>query len=203
LRHPVGRTGLGGDIGYLKDLERESLAFWESVGIDPIRITTDDGDFHTLRCYLRDEPVFLGSGGRIEVFRTERALVAWLVRHGERGHDLAAMSTWPIVLEAARNGELTVWVDTVNVYAIAGVHRDLLESERPDGHLLEQAGELFLDAGSWAGDDAAERALHRGEPLGRLVAAVTDRREPAVLDGTEAAVWKRLVDGLTARFRVH
>ena len=31
--------------------------FWEEVGIDPIRISTSDGDFVTLRCYLDDAPV--------------------------------------------------------------------------------------------------------------------------------------------------
>ena len=46
--------------------------FWEEVGIDPIRITTDGGDGLTLRCYLDDKPVFLGSDAEIELFGNER-----------------------------------------------------------------------------------------------------------------------------------
>ena len=45
--------------------------FWEEVGIDPIRIITGAGEYLSLRCYLDDKPVFLGSGGKIDVFPTE------------------------------------------------------------------------------------------------------------------------------------
>src|SRR6202007_3096891 len=47
--------------------------FWVEVGIDPIRIMTSSGTFHTLRCYLDDRPIFLGRNGRISVFGCERA----------------------------------------------------------------------------------------------------------------------------------
>ncbi|RJG41841.1 hypothetical protein, partial [Streptococcus pyogenes] len=42
--------------------------FWLQVGIDPIRIITGSGTFYTLRCYLDDQPIFLGRNGRISVF---------------------------------------------------------------------------------------------------------------------------------------
>ena len=42
--------------------------FWLEVGIDPIQMITNSGTFYTLRCYLNDEPIFLGRNGRISVF---------------------------------------------------------------------------------------------------------------------------------------
>ena len=68
----------------------EPSGFWKDVGIDPIRITTDAGDVVTLRCYLDDKPVFLGSDATIEVFGSERALASWIAREGEEGHDLTS-----------------------------------------------------------------------------------------------------------------
>ncbi len=47
------------------DLEDD---FWSAVGIDPIRIVTDAAEYLTLRCYLGDDPVFLGKDGKIFVF---------------------------------------------------------------------------------------------------------------------------------------
>ena len=70
--------------------DEEAGGFWEGVGIDPIRITTRDGSVVTLRCYLDDDPVFLGSGGRIEVF-AQRARAGPLDRRGRRRPG----TTWP------------------------------------------------------------------------------------------------------------
>jgi len=64
--------------GTADEREEDELGFWEEVGIDPIRITTRDGDHYTLRCYIDDKAVFLGADGRIDVFRSERALARWL-----------------------------------------------------------------------------------------------------------------------------
>ena len=45
--------------------------FWVKVGIDPVRIMTTGATYYTLRCYLDDQPVFLGRNGRISVFPSE------------------------------------------------------------------------------------------------------------------------------------
>ena len=58
----------------------------------------------TLRCYVDDKPVFLGTDGKIELFGTERALASWIARDGEEGHDLTAASTWPDGRRAGRDG---------------------------------------------------------------------------------------------------
>jgi len=178
--------------------------FWEGVGIDPIRITTRDGSVVTLRCYLDDAPVFLGSGGRIEVFGTERALARWIADEGAEGHDLAAASTWPEVVEQAGVGELTVQVDELNAYTLTELADDIAEGTLfVDPAQLELATELLLDVGDWAGDDAAREALAESQALGWLVSFIIKpdptRLAPSPPFDAESARFRELVDALMAR----
>lgn len=184
--------------------EDDGPDFWEDVGIDPIRITTPDGEVVTLRCYLDDAPVFLGSGGRIEVFAGERALARWIAADGAAGHDLAAASTWPEVLERAGVGELEVEVDELNTYVLTGLDSDIGEGTLAvDPAQLELATELLLDVGEWAGDDEPREALAESQPLGWLVSFVVKpdptRLAPSAPFDAESARFRELVEDLTAR----
>ncbi|OZM77636.1 primosomal protein [Pseudonocardia sp. MH-G8] len=188
--------------------DADEPGFWEEVGIDPVRITTRDGDHYTLRCYLDDKPVFLGSDGRIDVFRSERALARWLGEDGAEGHDLVTASTWSEIVERAGVGELEVEVDDLNAYTLTGLADDLAEGPSAvDGSQLELAAELLLDVGDWAGDDEPRRALAESQALGWLVSFVTrpdpTRLAPSPPFGAEAARFRELVDELVARFRSH
>ncbi len=190
------------------DEDDEVGGFWEGVGIDPIRITTRDGSVVTLRCYLDDAAVFLGSGGRIEVFGTERALARWIAEEGAEGHDLVAASTWPEVVERAAVGELEVQVDDLNAYNLTGLPDDLAEGPLAvDPSQLELATELLLDVGDWADDDEARRALAESQSLGWLVSFVTKpdptRLAPSPPFDAEAARFRELLEDLTKRFREH
>jgi hypothetical protein len=188
--------------------DEDEPGFWEEVGIDPVRITTRDGDHYTLRCYLDDKPVFLGSDGRIDVFRSERALARWLGEDGAEGHDLVTASTWPEIVERAGVGELEVEVDELNAYTLTGLADDLAEGPSAvDGSQLELAAELLLDVGDWAGDEEPRRALAESQALGWLVSFVTKpdptRLAPSPPFGAEAARFRELTDDLVARFRSH
>jgi hypothetical protein len=183
-------------------------SFWEGVGIDPIRITTGDAEVVTLRCYLDDAPVFLGSGGRIEVFSSERALARWIAEDGATGHDLITASTWPEVVEQAGVGELQVEVDDLNSYNLTGLDHDIAEGTLfVDPAQLELATELLLDVGDWAGDEEAREALAESQALGWLVSFITKpdptRLAPSPPFDAESARFAQLVDALTARFRQH
>jgi hypothetical protein len=183
-------------------------SFWEEVGIDPIRITTRDGDYLTLRCYLDDTPVFLGSDGRIDVFSSERALARWIGEEGADGHDLVAASTWPEIVERAGVGELEVVVDDVNAYTLTGLSDDLAEGPLAvDPSQLDLARELLKDVGDWAGDTEAKDALAESQALGWLVSFVTKpdptRLAPSPPFTREAARFRELVEELTKRFREH
>jgi hypothetical protein len=182
--------------------------FWEEVGIDPIRITTPDADYLTLRCYLDDTPVFLGSDGRIDVFRNERALARWIGEDGADGHDLVAASTWPEIVERAGVGELEVVVDEVNAYTLTGLADDLGEGPLAvDPSQLDLARELLLDVGEWAGDSEPKEALAESQSLGWLISFVTKpdptRLAPSPPFKREAARFRELVDEMTKRFREH
>jgi hypothetical protein len=182
--------------------------FWEGVGIDPIRITTRDGSVVTLRCYLDDAPVFLGSAGRIEVFPNERALARWIADDGAEGHDLAAASTWSEVVEQAGVGELIVQVDDLNAYTLTGLADDIGEGTLSvDPAQLELATELLLDVGDWAGDDQPREALAESQALGWLVSFIIKpdptRLPPSPPFDAESARFQQLVEALTARLHEH
>ncbi|HEY0806304.1 MAG TPA: primosomal protein, partial [Pseudonocardiaceae bacterium] len=62
------------EVVEVAEVEPEPVGFWGEAGIDPIKIITSDAEVYTLRCYLDDEPIFLGADGQIDVFRSPRAL---------------------------------------------------------------------------------------------------------------------------------
>lgn len=198
-------TGEDVDEGGAED-EEDAASFWEEVGIDPIRLSLDGGDYVTLRCYLDDAPVFLGRDGVIDVFPDERALTRHIAGDGAEGHDLVAASTWPEVVERAATGDLEVEVDEVNVYVLADLDADIAQGpEAVDPAQLELATELLVDVGDWAGDEGPRAALAENQPLGWLVSFVVrpdpTRLAPSPPFDAEAERWRALVDALTERLR--
>lgn len=96
----------------MDDIEEVELGFWGEVGIDPIRIITSTGEHYSLRCYLDDDPVFLGTDGKIDVFPTPRALARFIADDSAvEDTDLARVATWPQVRQKATAGDLRVEVD--------------------------------------------------------------------------------------------
>lgn len=189
------------------------LAFWSGVGIDPIRIVSGLGEHYTLRCYLDDAPVFLGTTGRIDVFGSGRALTRYLMEAGSDpdaggDHDLEGVATWEQVTDRARAGELEVAVDDDNVYVLTGLADDLASGpEAVDPVQVELAVELLTDADTWAGGDTAQAALVPSEPLGWLVSFVLrpdpTRLAPSPPFDAEVSAWRALMAGFENRLRVH
>lgn len=187
-----------------------TAGFWENVGIDPIMIGTPQGTYYTLRCYLDDKPVFLGSGGRIDVLPSPRALARHLAGDGADGGvdggDLTRASTWPEVVAAAEAGELEIEVDPENTYQLTGLGEDLADGPLAvDPHQLDLAVELLLDVGDWARDDGPRKTLAPSETLGWLTSFVLKpdptRLAPSPPFEAEAGRWNALVDDLSARLR--
>lgn len=188
-------------------VEDPVLAFWSEAGIDPIRIVSGLGDHYSLRCYVDDTPIFLGSGGRIDVFGSPRALARHLAGSPE-DHDLTTVSTWPRVQERAHAGELTIAVDQGNSYVLSGLAEDLTEGpETVDPVQLDLAVELITDAEHWAGSDTADEALASSAALGWLISFVLrpdpTRLTPSPPFDAEVQAWRTLVTGLEDRLRVH
>jgi len=181
------------------DVEEVELGFWGEIGIDPIRIVTSAGDYYSLRCYLDDDPVFLGSDGRIDVFSSPRSLARHLAeRSATADNDLARVATWPRVAEKATAGELEIDVDPDNTYVLTGLDADLAAGpSEVDPAQLDLAEELLLDAAAWAGDKAVEEALQPSERLGWLVSFVLrpspNRMPPSPPFDAEVEAWRELV----------
>ncbi|ALE75927.1 primosomal protein [Pseudonocardia sp. EC080625-04] len=185
--------------------------FWTRVGIDPIRIESGDRSVVTLRCYLDDKPVFLGSDGKIDVFGSERAMFRALAdpeHPAVHGTDLAAAVTFTDVLEAAGTGDLDEGVDDMNTYVLTGIGPDLAEGVLDlDPVQLDLASELLTDVGEWAGDPEPADSLAESNSLGWLVSFVVrpdpTRMAPSPPFSQEAQSWGELVAGLEARLRTH
>jgi hypothetical protein len=147
--------------------------FWAKVGIDPVRMMTSGGTYYTLRCYLDDEPIFLGRNGRISVFTSERSLARYLA--DEHDHDLSNLATYDDIRTAATDGSLQVTVTDDNVYVLSGISDDLADGpDAVDRDQLELAVELLRDVSDYAEDTAVDEALDTDQALGRLVAHVLD-----------------------------
>ncbi|MDN2498577.1 primosomal protein [Nocardia nova] len=178
-----------------EDDEDEEETFWHEVGIDPVKIVTSEGEFFTLRCYLDDEPVFLGHDGTITVFPSERALARYLA--DDHDHDLARVSTYGEVRTAAVDGSLEVEVTEENVYVLPGLADDLGQGPKAvDIDQLDLAVELFTDAADYVGDDSAEQALAKSTPLGWYVSYLLEpdptRLAPSPPFTAEAESWRAL-----------
>jgi hypothetical protein len=209
LDEDLDTSGTDTDDAAADDEEDVPTGFWAEVGIDPIKIITADKEYYTLRCYLDDEPIFLGSNGEIDVFTSPKALTRQLAdAKALAGADLAEVSTWDEVLTRATAGELEIEVDADNTYVLASLDEDLAEgTESVDPTQLELAVELVTDAADWAGDDSVAAALSSSESLGWLVSFILrpdpNRLAPSAPFDTEQSEWRKLVESFENRLRAH
>lgn len=177
--------------------------FWLKVGIDPVRLMTRSGTFYTLRCYLDDEPVFLGRNGRISVFGSERALARYLA--DEHDHDLSGLATYDDIRTAATDGSLEVDVIDENVYVLSGLADDIADGpDTIDRDQLELALELLRDVGRYAEDNTVEKTLDPGTALGSFVTHAldgdaADRPEPPYAEAVQQ--WEALESFVESRLR--
>jgi hypothetical protein len=177
--------------------------FWAEVGIDPIRIMTSSGTFHTLRCYLDDRPIFLGRNGRISVFGSERSLARYLA--DEHDHDLADLSTYDDIRTAATDGSLRVEVTDDNIYVLSGLADDFADGpDAVDREQLDLAVELLRDIGDYSEESTIEKTLETSRPLGKLVAYVLEPGsvgKPAPPYAAAVREWERLEQFVDGRLR--
>ncbi|MFI7679609.1 primosomal protein [Actinophytocola sp. NPDC049390] len=190
-----------------EDAEPEPVGFWGEVGIDPIKIITAEAEYYTLRCYLDDEPIFLGARGKIAVTKSPRALAKYLAQSGSEDNDLAEVSTWEDVATRATDGSLEVEVETDNTYVLNGLAEDIEEGpDAVDPVQLDLAVELLNDAADWAGDKSVSEALAQSESLGWLVSFVLrpdpTRLAPSAPFDAEVEAWRKLVSEFEERLDI-
>jgi hypothetical protein len=177
--------------------------FWHKVGIDPVRMMTSAGTYYTLRCYLDDEPIFLGRNGRVSVFSSGGALARYLA--DEHDHDLSDLATYDDIRTAATDGSLQVTVSDDNLYVLTGIADDLADGpDAIDRDQLELAVELLRDVGDYAEDTTVDETLDADQPLGRLVAHVLDPdtvRRPGPPYAKAVEQWEALEAFVESRLR--
>jgi len=177
--------------------------FWTKVGIDPVQILTTNGTWFTLRCYLGDDPLFLGRNGRISVFGSERALARYLA--DEHDHDLADLPTYDDIRTAATDGSLQVRVTEDNVYVLTGIAEDIADGpDAVDREQLDLAVELLHDVGVYSEEKIVAETLTTATPLGRFIGHVLEpdkvqRPEPPYAEAVEQ--WEQLVAFVESRLR--
>ena len=177
-------------------------SFWAQVGIDPIRIITGDDEYLTLRCYLGDDPVFLGADGKIFVFTSPRTLSKFLADSTD--HDLLDVSTFDQVRVEATDGSLEFDVIDENVYVLTGLADDIADGPRRiDRNQLDLAVELFTDAADYGDDDTVSEALGSTTPLGWFVDYAINpdpkRLAPSGPFDNESEAWRALEHDFEAR----
>ncbi|MGU3500111.1 protein export chaperone SatS [Mycobacterium sp. C31M] len=188
------------------EAERQVLGsdedFWTQVGIDPIRVMTNSGTLYTLRCYIGDDPRFLGRNGRISVFSSERALARYLA--DEHESDLSGFSSFEIIRTAATDGSLRVEVTDENIYVLSGLADDIADgTDAVDRDQLDLALEFLRDVGDYAEDPSVEKALAADQPLGSFVAKVLDPKaaKPKGSAAEAAEQWEELERLVESRLR--
>jgi len=177
--------------------------FWTKVGIDPVQLITGAGTFYTLRCYLDEEPIFLGRNGRVSVFSSERSMARYLA--DEHDHDLSDLATYDDIRTAATDGSLQVDVSDDNVYVLTGLSDDIADGpDAVDRDQLELAVEVLRDVGDYSEDDTVEETLDTKTALGRLVGHVLDPdtvRKPSGPYAKAVEQWEQLETFLESRLR--
>jgi hypothetical protein len=177
--------------------------FWTHVGIDPIRLLTRGGTFYTLRCYMADQPIFLGRNGRISVFGSERSLARYLA--DEHESDLSDLATFDDIKTAATDGSLQIKVTDDNVYVLRTLTDDIADGpDAIDVEQLELAVELIRDVADYAEDTTIDEALDEDQPLGRFIGHVLSPDRVAAPPSPYAkavAQWEKIETFVESRLR--
>lgn len=200
-----------------EDDERDAeLIFWDGVGIDPVQITVGERTGWTLRCYLDEQPVFLGpaprsgaSSTRIYLFSDPAALEQYLTQYPGTGdsaeaerNSLSELEAYGVIRNAIVEGDAAVLAGPENTYQLDGLGPALgAGPAEVNRRQLALATELLTDAAAARGDSETTEALGSASPLGYLVSAIAnpnpDRLPPSPPFEDEAAAWDVLVERFT------
>lgn len=171
--------------------------FWAGIGIDPVKIIFPRGTRFTLRCYINDEPLFLGDDEHIYGFTSQRALVRFL--GSEPDHSMYKLPSWNQVMFRAESGELNVRPTEDNIYSFQRLPKQFKEGPAAvDYHQLDMAVEVLTDAADYLGDDTVDTSLAVETRLGAYVDTILgdddDLPEGPYDDTVED--WEKLVEWL-------
>lgn len=175
--------------------------FWDEVGILPVKLRLPERTGYTLRCYVDDEPRFLGRDLAVDVFDDPAALAAFC--QGDDEHDLTQLETWRLVHEAPLLELPEELFDTLDLAAVAT--QLATDAAKVDAELLATAAEAAQDLANYCRLEAALVALAPDQPLGAALAAAADGADaPAGSDpATVTRQWRELLTEVAGCLRWH
>lgn len=175
---------------YSTEIDEESA--WYQAGIDPIRITLGDSAYYTLRCYMDDKPLFLGSKKQIYVFNTPQKLLDFIAEDTKT--ELAKLDTYPL-LQTATEAKLAVDILPENDYQLNGIDSDIEAGMlRLDKKQIVLAQELITDAATYCGHEELLTSISSSTSLGWLLNSVispgAQKLKPQPPFDSEAEAWR-------------
>lgn len=181
----------------------EATEFWESVGILPVELTLPEGSGLTLRCYVEDAPRFLGSKGRVHLFRSADGLGTFI--RGKTPHDLRDIATWAEVVESDIVA-LPAEEDRYDLAEISELFGRGASTDVFDYSRLAHAFDGALDIAEYADLDNVDELIRPTTPLGRALVESQRGLGKSLAPADTAAMataWEELVDKISEVVRWH
>ncbi len=181
----------------------EATEFWESVGILPVELTLPEGSGLTLRCYVDDAPRFLGSKGRIDLFRSATGLGEFI--RGTTAHDLREIATWADVVDA-EVAALPAEEDRYDLAEISELFGHGMSTDIFDYSRLAQAFDGALDIAEYANLDSVDELIRPTTPLGQALVQSQRGTGKSLAPADTSAMasdWNELVERVSGVIRWH
>ncbi|HVX45551.1 MAG TPA: hypothetical protein VHC49_16805 [Mycobacteriales bacterium] len=120
---------------------------WEDAGILPLALRFEEGTGYTLRCYLDDAAIFLGSQLTIDVFRSPNGLIDF-IRTAEK-HDLSDLETWTGIRDNSVLDVSPAASERYDLRAPNATAREIAADISDYGKLIAVQEELEKDEPDW------------------------------------------------------
>ncbi|WP_106849619.1 hypothetical protein [Blastococcus sp. Marseille-P5729] len=182
-----------------------AYAFWEESGILPVRVRFPKEDFdnaeaYTLRCYLEDKPVFLGSSLSPWMCSSSDGLLDVIEDEDQNdiekpGHDLRDLATWPTVVGAVRDEDMPLAIaneDDVDLEAADAMLRGEVDF---DPAIVAAAADLLLDLSEYGELDGSRELLDGDGDLADVLSAARDGEVVRIDDDESDALdeWEKVL----------
>lgn len=180
-----------------------AYAFWEESGILPVRVIFPKEDFdnaeaYTLRCYLEDRPVFLGSAQSPWMFRSPDTLLDVIEDEDQNdiekpGHDLRDLTTWPTVVGAVRDDDMPLAIaeeDDVDLEAADAMIRGEVDF---DPQVVASAADLLLDLCEYGDLDGSKELLEGEGDLSDVLSAAREGETVTLEDDDAVEQWEAVL----------
>lgn len=193
----------------LDEDEALAYAFWEEAGILPVKLTFPDepfdgGEAFTLRCYLDDDPVFMGHRKKPWIFRSPDTLLDVVEdpksrRGGSSNHDLMSLATWRKVMVGVRDDDQPLAITVEDDIDLASADAMVRGDIDFDPAEFARAADFLVDIADYADLDDVRTLLEDDGALADLTNAARDDEVVDVEDdATLITTWETVLKKVAA-----